>query len=242
LTESEELLKTIKIAEMVLQKPICYVKELMLTHESIVRAYTNAISKTVCFLLCVDPAQRFTVRDADLQLCVPRFVRSYIRNLLSYPVAAYKCDQSQNGYDRNYDVVAETPNILFHGTNTLSLPDINRRGLDPALAGRCWTKTVPYTVHLTDSMLAAEFHARNAVTAHSGDPVILRINVKNFKQRFIVHTNFGQVDGAFDMYTRFASREILPPNLIRNRYVFPQQPSLYEILRMLISGKHTFTS
>jgi hypothetical protein len=233
-----ELIKAREIAEIVLQKDASFVEDLMLAPKHIVRGITILISKWVRFYLRNYP-QRFSVRNADSQLNVSRYVYLYIKNLMSYPVAAYRYSQFQRGYDRNYDVVAETPNTLFHGTNTPSLPDIDRRGLDPALAGQCWTRSTPNTIYLTDSMLSAEFFARTAFFAHGGDPVILCINVKNFKERFVVHTNCGQVVQAFAMYRGFASREIIPPNLIRNRYILPQLPSLHKILVMLIEGDRT---
>lgn len=234
-TELEEARKE---ALMILQAPASFVKVLMSAPEHVAKESTDAISRWLCFLLlCYLPrhSQRFSVGNADSQLNVTRYVRSYVRNLMSYPVAAYRYSQFERGNDRDYDVVAETPNTLFHGTNTLSLPDIDRRGLDPALAGRCWDISVANNTYLTDSMHAAEFFARTAFFAHGGDPVILCINVKNFKERLVVDIrDFGKVVGAFDMYRRFSLGEIVPPNRIRNRYILPREPSLFAILSILM--------
>jgi hypothetical protein len=126
-----------------------------------------------------------------------------------------------------YDLALSCPDMLFHGTTSKNLPSIMKKGLDPSEAGQVWKDIIDTMldwVYLTDSLYAAECFSIVAATRLGGDPVILKVNVRDLKGS--LNVDYEQFDDkpkrvAFDVYKEFWSEHTLSPRRIRGHYKIP---------------------
>jgi hypothetical protein len=117
------------------------------------------------------------------------------------------------------------PNKLYHGTTTAFLPQIEKEGLYPSEAGKCWkfyTKEVTEKVCLTPSMYIAEYYAIHASQKYGGEPVVLEINVEGLKNKSQIRLEGFrpqcQINVNFEVYFTDA----IPPGRIKNWYIVPK--------------------
>jgi hypothetical protein len=117
------------------------------------------------------------------------------------------------------------PNKLYHGTTTAFLPTIEKEGLHPSEAGKCWkfyTKEVTEKVCLTPSMYIAEYYAIHASQKYGGEPIVLEINVKGVKNKSQIRLEGFRprcpINANFEVYFTDA----IPPGRIKNWYIVPK--------------------
>jgi len=131
--------------------------------------------------------------------------------------------------------ISDVPDVLYHGTTTMFLPEIMREGLLPSKAGKCWNKNREKRVYLTDSLYAAEAYAINASDKFGGEPVILLIHIRNRKDKLKLSCEESNEthSSVFDIFIRFFTEDIIPREEIKDCYIFPKEKSLYLLIAMI---------
>lgn len=122
----------------------------------------------------------------------------------------------------------DVPNILFHGTTTISSSDILRKGLLPSEARRNWIedREKEKKVYLTDSLWNAEVYAFYAVRKSGGDRIIFRVHVEDSKHKMNLGFDPCRPVKAFEVNKEFSTKDPIPPKYIKNFYVFSEDVSL----------------
>jgi len=130
---------------------------------------------------------------------------------------------------------SDVPNLLYHGTTTVFLPEIMREGLLPSKAGKCWNNNREKRVYLTDSIYAAESYALKASYKFDGEPVILLINIRNRKDRLkLIYEKSNELHSSvFDIFIQFFLEDIIPREQIKDYYIFSKEKSLFLLIAMI---------
>jgi hypothetical protein len=180
------------------------------------------------FYICLLPdARRYRARSDTSTMGARTYIEMFTRNLFE-SVLTY-CKYSKTG---RYPL----PEILFHGTTTKFLPKILEEGINPSVAGQCWTEDKEKRIFLTDNLYAAERFAHNAMTKFGGNPAILIVASESLGCRFKAgperfRRNHPTI---FDYYSQFWCEESIPPEKILDRLILPKSQSISEIFTQVI--------
>ncbi len=107
--------------------------------------------------------------------------KQYVNKVMNSAFFALKTNYLFRKQGKTYDYLL--PNILYHGTISKFLDQIEKDGFRVSESGKCWgshsNEHEAEKVCLTDSMHIAEYYAEHSVGRHGGDPVVLEIHIRN---------------------------------------------------------------
>ena len=177
---------------------------------------------------CLYPdVRRYKVSVNQSRIGARRYLDIYTENLFSSALNLSKYHNTGK-----YPL----PHIIFHGTTTKFLHRILEKGINPSMAGQCWSEDKEKKIFLTDSLYAAEYYALNATQKYRGNPMILVLDAKGLGPKLNAGPERFQRDHStvFDYYTQFWSEEPISPETIAEIIILPKNISLYAIFTQII--------
>lgn len=158
--------------------------------------------------------------------------KQYTNKIMNSTFLALKTNYLFRKQGKTYDYFL--PNIMYHGTTSKFLDQIERDGFRISESGKCWE---PHTndqkaekVCLTDSMHIAEYYAEHSVGRHGGDPVVLEIHVKDIVGKSKVRYELTGGEGAIHLTKEIFFTFDIPSKNIYNWYVVPKKSAFYFLL------------
>ena len=177
------------------------------------------------------------VKTKKGNISIVTYVDLFTKNL-------FDCLRSCSAYRTgDFNVSADVPDRVFHGTSTKFLSSIMKEGLVPSKYGQCWKEdkeNKSERVYFTDSLYAAELFAEYARCEVGGGAIVLEINIESIKKDMEINMEdgVGASSTTFDLYKELSYGKSLGRELITDWYIVPKMSGFAQLNYFIEAVKH----